>query len=234
VLKRLALSLLLAALAVAPAHTQLAGSPIAYLYCWNGSAWAACSNSNPLSVTATFTPSGTQNVNVNQWDGTNLGAPSNYGTSPGAVAVPGVNAFITNTPSVALNTTPTVANGNGTVNAPSSESGAGLSTAVSSALASNLVVKASAGNLFTFNVSADSTLSGAAWWIMVFNATSLPANGAVTPAKCYAMASGTTSYSASWGTLPIYLGTGITIGVSTTGCFSLTASVHAFLSGDYK
>lgn len=30
------------------------------------------------------------------WAGTALGAPSNYGTSPGAVEVPGVNAFITN------------------------------------------------------------------------------------------------------------------------------------------
>jgi hypothetical protein len=36
------------------------------------------------------------------WAGTALGAPSNYGTSPGAVAVPGVNAFITNTPGVSL------------------------------------------------------------------------------------------------------------------------------------
>jgi hypothetical protein len=34
----------------------------------------------------------TQNVNVTQWDGTGLGAPSNYGVSPGAVKVPGVNA----------------------------------------------------------------------------------------------------------------------------------------------
>lgn len=38
--------------------------------------------------------------NVAKWDGTALGAPSNYGTSPGAVAVPGVNAFVTNTVTV--------------------------------------------------------------------------------------------------------------------------------------
>jgi hypothetical protein len=37
---------------------------------------------------------------ISAWAGTQLGAPSNYGTSPGAVAVPGVNAFITNTPAV--------------------------------------------------------------------------------------------------------------------------------------
>jgi hypothetical protein len=41
--------------------------------------------------------------NVSQWDSTALGAPSAYGTSPGAVNVPGVNAYITNSPSVGLN-----------------------------------------------------------------------------------------------------------------------------------
>lgn len=38
--------------------------------------------------------------NITQWNSVALGSPSNYGTSPGAVMVPGVNAFITNTPSV--------------------------------------------------------------------------------------------------------------------------------------
>lgn len=135
---------------------------------------------------------------------------------------------------VTLPTTPTIAAGSGVVPAPSSESTAGLPTAASPALASNLVVKESAGNLYAFNISADPTLSGAAWWLMIFNATSAPADGAVTPAKCYAFPSGTTSYSASWGIIPLYLGTGITLVVSTTGCFTKTASAHAFLSGDYK
>ena len=39
----------------------------------------------------------TQNINLAQMNGSALGAPSNYGTSPGAVAVQGVNAFVTNT-----------------------------------------------------------------------------------------------------------------------------------------
>lgn len=59
--------------------------------------------SGNLRVSATFTPSGTQNVNVLQWDTTALGAPSAYGTPPGAVNVIGVNAFITNTPTVTAN-----------------------------------------------------------------------------------------------------------------------------------
>lgn len=43
---------------------------------------------------------GTQDVNVKNWAGVALGAPSAYGTSPGAVTVPGVNAFVTNTVTV--------------------------------------------------------------------------------------------------------------------------------------
>jgi hypothetical protein len=105
--------------------------------------------------------------------------------------------------------------------------------AQTAALASNLVVKASAGTLTGFAVSADSTLSGAAWWLMVFDATSLPGDGAVTPALCYAYPSGTTS--ASYGfTAPVSFTTGIVLGVSTTGCFSKTASTHAFISAAYK
>jgi len=37
---------------------------------------------------------------VVKWGGGALGAMANYGTSPGAVLVPGVNAFVTNTPAV--------------------------------------------------------------------------------------------------------------------------------------
>ena len=43
---------------------------------------------------------------ISQWAGGTLGAMANYGTSPGAVLVPGVNAFITNTPSVAQSGAP--------------------------------------------------------------------------------------------------------------------------------
>jgi hypothetical protein len=102
-----------------------------------------------------------------------------------------------------------------------------------SALAANLVVNNAASSLYSFNVSADSTLSAAAWWIMIYNATTAPVDGAVTPARCYAMASGSTSFSAAFPAgLPF--GTGIVIGVSTTGCFTKTASTHAFIAGDFK
>lgn len=59
--------------------------------------------SGNLRVSATFTPSGTQNVNVLQWDTTALGVPTAYGTAPGAGNYIGVNAYITNTPTVTAN-----------------------------------------------------------------------------------------------------------------------------------
>lgn len=108
-----------------------------------------------------------------------------------------------------------------------------LSTASTSALAANLVVKAAAGSLYSFEVSADATLSGAAWWLMIYNATTAPADGAVTPVKCFAFPSGTTSFFAAF-PVPIALSTGITLGVSTNGCFTKAASAHAFISGDYQ
>jgi hypothetical protein len=48
---------------------------------------------------------GTQSSNIIQWNGVALGSPSNYGTSPGAVSVIGVNAFVTNTVPVTLTST---------------------------------------------------------------------------------------------------------------------------------
>jgi hypothetical protein len=100
-------------------------------------------------------------------------------------------------------------------------------------LAANQIVSAVPANLYSFEVSADATLSAAAWWIMIYDAASAPVDGAVTPKKCFAQASGTTSYAAAFPT-PVVFSTGITIGASTTGCFSKTASTHAFISGDAK
>jgi hypothetical protein len=78
-------------------------------------------NATALLVTANA-GTGTFGMNLSQLDGSALGAPSNYGTSPGAVAVQGVNAYVTNTPAVTQSgtwtstvTQPTAANLNATV-----------------------------------------------------------------------------------------------------------------------
>lgn len=117
---------------------------------------------------------------------------------------------------------------------PSPSPSAGLTPAPAApTLATSQVVKNSAGNLYSFEVSADSTLSAAAWWILIFDATSDPGNGAVTPRKCYAQVSGATSAAYAFPT-PITFANGIVIVVSTTGCFTETQSAHAFISGDAK
>jgi hypothetical protein len=48
--------------------------------------------------------------NITQWNSVALGSPSNYGTSPGAVTVPGVNAFVTNTVAVSAASLPLPSN----------------------------------------------------------------------------------------------------------------------------
>ena len=61
----------------------------------------AISPNNSLNVTTT--PPANASTNITQWNSVALGSPSAYGTSPGAVNVPGVNAFITNQPTVVAN-----------------------------------------------------------------------------------------------------------------------------------
>jgi hypothetical protein len=61
------------------------------------------SQATAASLNATVVGTGTFATQVNgftSWAGSTLGAAANYGTSPGAVLVPSVNAFITNTPAV--------------------------------------------------------------------------------------------------------------------------------------
>jgi hypothetical protein len=73
-------------------------------------AQATAANFNATVVgTGTFT---TQVNAFTSWAGGTLGAMANYGTSPGAVLAPGVNAFITNTPPVSQSGTWTVQPGN--------------------------------------------------------------------------------------------------------------------------
>lgn len=111
---------------------------------------------------------------------------------------------------------------------PSSVAPVAIAPNPSGALASNVVLKASAGNLFSLNVAA-TTVSG---YVLLFNATSLPANGAVTPVRAWALNAGQTldlTFDP-----PLRLGTGITAAFSsnTTTPFTLAASATAFISGE--
>ncbi len=124
-------------------------------------------------------------------------------------------------------------NPDGSINVAGEVAGSGATYASTAALAANKIVDAAPGSLYSFNVTADSTLAAAAWWIMIYDAVAAPTDGAVTPAKCYGVPLGTTSVSGAFPE-PVAFATGIVIGVSTTGCFTKTASTHAFISGDFK
>lgn len=109
---------------------QWAGNTLA-----NTSAYGTAPSGQVIGVNAYVT--NTVSNNLTQVDGTNLGAPSNYGTSPGAVAVMGVNAYVTNTVGVTFS--------------PSTSSSAATSAFDLSATAATNV-KSSSGNLYGYSI----------------------------------------------------------------------------------
>lgn len=106
----------------------------------------------------------------------------------------------------------------------------GVSTAQTSAAASSLVAKAAAGSVISITGSA---VSGS--YIMVFDATSAPIDGAVAPLKCWGPMAAAGPFAFSWGAGPILtMSTGITVVSSSTGCFTKTATNANFISVEYQ
>lgn len=111
-----------------------------------------------------------------------------------------------------------------------------LTNAVTGSLASSLVVSASANPLVTLDVNVDSTVYAADWYVLVMNATSAASSpSAVTPKKCYQVRAGIPQWAMGYGVNGLAFATGITVLVSSTGCFTYTAvGAHAFISGDHQ
>lgn len=110
---------------------------------------------------------------------------------------------------------------------PSSSSAVGIAPGASTALEASHVIKASAGNLYSLQVET-TTVGGC---LMVFNATSAPADGAVTPALAPLPVGANSFASVSFSPGPAaYLGTGIVAVFSSTCGFTKTASATAFFS----
>ena len=89
---------------------------------------------------------------------------------------------------------------------------------------SNFIAKGAAGTLFGFAVK----VTASAGFVMAFDATTLPANGAVTPKLCMPVAA-----NAGWTfspPVPLAFLTGIVLGFSTSGCDTLAASTTAKFS----
>ena len=99
--------------------------------------------------------------------------------------------------------------------------------AQSSALSSSLVLKSSAGSLYSCYVTTGAT----AGYLMLFDASTAPANGAVTPKECiYCPPNATTSIDMPF-LAPEPFTTGIVAVFSSTGPFTLNASTTAFIKG---
>lgn len=112
--------------------------------------------------------------------------------------------------------------------APTSASAAAVAYDASTAAGTNNVICAAACNLFAAYVTSTPTVAG---YVMIFNATALPSNGAVTPVFCFYVPSNATV--AFEPPVPIRFATGVTIGFSsdTDGCLDLTAANASVLTG---
>jgi hypothetical protein len=112
---------------------------------------------------------------------------------------------------------------------PTADTTLGVAPAASTSAEACHVFKASAGNVYSLSGYVD----GAAF-IMVFNATSAPADGAVTPVVwAYAAVAGT--WSLDYGAIPAAFSTGVTVCRSSTGPLTKTAvSTNTVFAGRVK
>lgn len=110
---------------------------------------------------------------------------------------------------------------------PSAASTAGTAAGVTAVAASSIIGKASPGNLYGVNV----TSGASAGYVLIYNRTTAPADGVVTPARCIPLAANT-GIELSWRPVPLYFSTGIVVAFSTTGCFTQTLSATAFIAVD--
>lgn len=115
------------------------------------------------------------------------------------------------------------------VEVPSASTNAGVAVNATSVAAGSLIVKASPGNLYGYNV----TSAASAGYVMIFNSATVPADGTVTPARCIPLAANT-GLEVDLRGQPTFFSAGIVIVFSTTGCFTKTISATAFIAGDAK
>ena len=81
------------------------------------------------------------------------------------------------------------------------------------------------GTLYGFSV----TSGASAGYVLIYNLTAAPVDGAVTPVACYALPASQT-IGVAFTPLPLNMTVGITAVFSTTGCFSQTSSATAFFT----
>jgi hypothetical protein len=209
----------------------------------------AVNTANPLPVSATLSAStvaanqGNTGTNAQAWwvqigDGVNgpVNLLATFGDGVTATTKLGVwnQNYLYNgtTSSIWRDIAGSLSNGFGTAGVgivPTSAVANGIVPIVSAAVEAAHILKNSPGNFYSLSVTAGAS----AGFVLVFNAVSAPADGAVTPIECVAVAANGTATIPSSGTFnpPVRYTTGITAVFSTTGCFTKTASATAFFTG---
>lgn len=100
---------------------------------------------------------------------------------------------------------------------------------VSAVVEGSHILKATPGCLLAVYGTIDSTTVG---WLMTFNSTTVPADGAVTPIECVYISSAPGSVGLNFAPLPPeWYSVGIVVVFSSTGCFTKTVSAHGFFHG---
>lgn len=97
------------------------------------------------------------------------------------------------------------------------------------AVSSGVVVRTGVTVLAGMNVTTGAT----AGYVMVFDATAVPADGAVAPVRCLPVAANT-GIDINFRGSPLKFDLGAVIVFSSTGCYTKTASATAFIAGDLQ
>lgn len=119
---------------------------------------------------------------------------------------------------------------------PSSSATIGITPVVGGSAVSSLVLKATPGNLYSVYANCTS-----ACWLMIFNATAAPANGATTAGvasgnmvECVPIGAGSVGGLTYIPGPPAVYSVGITATISSTACSTLTLSTVGFIHGMIK
>lgn len=95
---------------------------------------------------------------------------------------------------------------------------------------SSHVLKSTGGWLYGFSATSD---GGTAGYVLIYDASAVPGDGAVTPRFCYYLPA-TQTTGASWVQYPVPFTNGIVISFSSTGCFTKATSPTGFFSAQVK
>lgn len=215
--------------AVAVVTTGL-GQSQGYSYIYNGTSWdrqpgsaanGASANIFKIGGTAVSTGTGAQGAGAQR-----VTVATDTATVAGSATLPAGTNLIGK---VGIDQT-TPGTTNGVTIAPTSAAAAGQTPVVSAAGEASHVLKATPGNLYGVYAT---NLTGTAGFLVVLNATSAPADGAITPLACVPLtANGVASINYIPGPPSVY-STGITAVITSAAtCFTKTTGViTAYIAG---